>query len=198
MNNYNEARQYLNKALDSLALISDGSQGFKEIQAISNLMIVVIDLIEFKNYRAAMTSLENIVKQLGKVDNAAYSQSILSIIEHIRKIWKQYTNLTCNNTSSDLILTDIKFDSKLLLKVQNMKEFKSTSIEEKHSDDILYKPRFEKLLIEKCLIPYAKPVAKSISSEELKMISMSKYIFDSRVIDQLMDIETQTNNLYKN
>lgn len=79
-----------------------------------------------------------------------------------------------------------------------MKEFKSTSIEEKHSDDILYKPRFEKLLIEKCLIPYAKPVAKSISSEELKMISMSKYIFDSRVIDQLMDIETQTNNLYKN
>lgn len=76
-----------------------------------------------------------------------------------------------------------------------MKEFKSTSIEDKYSDDILYKAKFEKLIIEKCLIPYAKPVAKSINAEELKMISMSKYIFDSRVIDQLMNIELQTNNL---
>jgi len=55
-----------------------------------------------------------------------------------------------------------------------MKEFKSTSIEDKYSDDILYKAKFEKLIIEKCLIPYAKPVAKSINAEELKMISMSK------------------------
>jgi len=69
-------------------LISDGSQGFKEIQAISNLMIVVIDLIEFKHYKAAMTSIEAIIKQLGKVENELYSQSILGIIEHVRKIWK--------------------------------------------------------------------------------------------------------------
>jgi len=79
-----------------------------------------------------------------------------------------------------------------------MKEFKTTNIEEKYSDDLLYKSKFEKIIIEKCLIPYAKPVAKSISTDELKMISMSKYIFDSRVIDQLINIENNTNILYKN